>query len=125
MRTTERIVVPAPAAAVFAQVDRLEAYPAWLPLVHSAEEAPAADGDPGPAWAVELRAKVGPLARSKRLRMVRAEHVPDTTVRFERRELDGREHAAWILRVELAEVVASAGAAARARGQPARAGRTA
>ncbi len=50
-----------------------------------------------PAWSVELRGRIGPLARSKRLRMERTLHEPDRAVRFERHELDGRQHSAWVL----------------------------
>ena len=68
----------------------------------------AGPGDAGPAWSVELRAKVGPFARSKRLRMVRTEHVPERLVVFARGEVDGRDHAAWVLRAELAELAGGA-----------------
>jgi hypothetical protein len=108
MRTTETIELAAPADAVFAHVAELHAYPAWLPLVHMAEPDAAHPGDHGPAWIVELRAKIGPFARSKRLRMVRAEHDPPRAVAFERAETDGREHARWALRVELAELAQAA-----------------
>ena len=111
MQTTESIVVSAPVQAVYAQVSQLDAYPAWLPLVHRAEPAEPAGSDVGPAWHVELRAKVGPFARSKRLRMVRSEHVADTCAVFERHEVDGREHAMWRLRAELRDVSDGAPAA--------------
>lgn len=101
METTESIVVDAAPAAVFAYVERLDTYPDWLPLVHSAEPADPAPVDGGPAWAVELRAKVGPFARSKRLRMERTVHQPGRQVVFARRELDGREHAMWRLQADL------------------------
>jgi hypothetical protein len=79
---------------LFAFVDDLGAYPAWTDLVRSAERLPG-DVD---AWQVELRAHVGPLARSKRLRMVRSARDPvGRTVTFERAELDGRRHAPWVL----------------------------
>ena len=100
MRTSESVDVPAPPAAVFPYVADLSAYPAWLPLVH---EAVAAPGD-GAAWEVELRARVGPFARSKRLRMALTEHVTDRLVVFERAEVDGRDHARWALRAELVEI---------------------
>ena len=90
---------------LFAFVDDLARYPAWIDLVHSAERA---EGDP-PAWVIELRASVGPLARSKQLRMVRVAHDSVRhSVRFEREELDGRRHSPWILEatVEKASVVA-------------------
>lgn len=82
---------------VFVHVERLDTYPQWLDIVPRAEVAPAHAQDPGPAWFVTLRAKVGPLARSKRLRMVRTVHDPDARVVFERLEHDGKEHATWRL----------------------------
>jgi Polyketide cyclase / dehydrase and lipid transport len=98
VRTSESVVVPASAHDVFPYVSRLEAYPPWLRLVHRAEV--VAD-DPLPTWDVELRARVGPFARSKRLRMQRVRLEPDRGALFERAEIDGKEHAMWALRVEL------------------------
>ncbi|MGH9247578.1 MAG: SRPBCC family protein [Acidimicrobiales bacterium] len=88
---------PNPPAAVFAWLDDLSRYPEWLDIVPRAVAADAARGDPGPAWLVDLRGRLGPLARSKRLRMVRTTHEPPTTVVFERRELDDRHHSPWVL----------------------------
>ena len=56
------------------------------------------------AWTVDLRGKVGPLARSKRLRMVRTARTEPTRAVFERRETDGRHHSAWLLEAEVTEV---------------------
>lgn len=125
MDVTESIDLTASPSQVFAIVEDLGRYPDWLSIVTFAERlhveaavstdlsssdgeeastvASAADtGDPAGgagelAWSVELRGRIGPLARSKRLRMVRTRHEPDRVVRFERRELDGREHSPWIL----------------------------
>lgn len=102
MQTSETIVVAAHPADVFPHVADLGAYPAWLPLVHEARPDDLADGADGPAWLVELRAQVGPFARSKRLRMVRTDAEPERRVVFTRRELDGREHATWQLEAVLA-----------------------
>jgi hypothetical protein len=99
VRTSESVVVPASPHELFPYVSRLEAYPPWLRLAHRAEL--VAD-DPVPTWDVELRARVGPFARSKRLRMQRVEVEVDRGARFERAEVDGRDHAMWALRVELA-----------------------
>jgi len=87
---------------LFAWVGSLDTYDRWLDIVPRTATAPAADGDPGPAWDVTLRARLGPLTRSKRLRMARTEHrAPAAGDRgravFERRETDGREHATWRL----------------------------
>ncbi len=84
-------------AALFRAVEDLSGYPDWLEMVRRAEPADPMDGDEGPAWDVELRGRIGPLARSKRLRMVRTLLRPGAEVRFERRERDGREHSPWIL----------------------------
>lgn len=100
MRTSESVVVPAPVDRVFPHVADLSVYPSWLPLVHEATAEPTAS-EQDPAWSVELRARVGPFARSKRLRMVRTAIEPGRSVEFERAELDGRDHARWALRAEL------------------------
>ncbi|HZQ27465.1 MAG TPA: SRPBCC family protein [Acidimicrobiales bacterium] len=83
-------------AEVFAVVSDLATYPSWLGIVLSAD---ACGGD---AWTVELGARLGPLRRTKRVRMVRVEHDPEAgAVRFERQEEDGREHAPWVLAAAL------------------------
>lgn len=82
---------------LFEWVGDLARYPSWLEIVPRARPAPEADADPGPAWTVDLRGRIGPLARSKRLRMARSRVEVPRTVRFERRELDGRDHAPWVL----------------------------
>lgn len=82
----------------------LGGYPAWLDIVPRAEPVGTAAGDVGPAWSVDLRGKVGPLSRSKRLRMVRTRHEPPNLVVFERRELDGRSHSDWVLRARVGHV---------------------
>jgi len=76
----------------------LSAYPRWMGLVHAVVPEASADG---PAWSVELRAKVGPFARSKRLRMVRTVEESPTHVRFERRESDTNSHGTWVLDARL------------------------
>jgi hypothetical protein len=94
---------PCPPEALFSWVDDLGRYPSWLGIVERAEpEASAADGEA--AWTVDLRGKVGPLARSKRLRMVRTVRTEPTRAVFERREIDGRHHSAWLLEAEVTEV---------------------
>jgi hypothetical protein len=85
---------------LFAWVDDLARYPSWLQLVTRVD----ADGGTAehPGWLVDLRGRLGPLARSKRLRMTRTRWEPDRIVVFERDELDGREHSAWVLQAEVA-----------------------
>src|SRR5688500_11916467 len=90
-------------ARVFAEVADLGTYPRWLGIVHAAVPASAGDaGDEvGPAWSVEIGARLGPLRRTKRVRMVRVVCDEPTAVRFERVEDDGREHSAWVLQADL------------------------
>jgi hypothetical protein len=95
------VIAPCAPAELFPFVDDLAAYPPWMRLVHAVTALPP-DADGRPAWQVELRARVGPLARSKRLRMVRTVHRPDAEVVFERAEVDGRAHSAWVLTATLA-----------------------
>lgn len=100
MRISESVVLPASPTVVFSHVADLVAYPAWLGLVHTVE--PDVDSSPEhPAWLVELRARVGPFARSKQLRMEQTELVFGELAVFERAETDGRHHARWALRAEL------------------------
>ena len=82
----------------------LARYPAWFGAVQRAEPDDPRPGDLGPAWQVDLRGRLGPLARVKRLRMARSAHVPPSSVRFERREEDGRSHSPWVLTAEVRAV---------------------
>jgi len=82
--------VPHDVVAVAEVVEDLGHYSSWMTLVHSV----VADGDE--AWSVELRGRVGPLTRSKRLRMVRTVHETGR-VRFERHEVGLRRHSDWTL----------------------------
>ncbi len=99
MDVVATLVAPCPPSELFSWVDDLARYPEWLEIV--TRVAPL-DGEQGEAWAVDLRGRLGPLARSKRLRMVRAsEPLAATSVRFERAELDGRNHSPWILEADV------------------------
>jgi len=100
---TATLAADVPIDALFEVVADLGTYPEWLDIVGRAEP-DGTDGDA--AWSVDLKGQVGPFRRSKRLRMVRASFDdPDATgrasVRFERRELDGRSHSDWVLSAEL------------------------
>ena len=91
---------PCPAERLFELIDDLSTYPQWNGLVHSAIAEP---GDQ-PVWDVELRARLGPLARSKRLRMVRTVRDAETfTATFERDQADGRNHSPWVLDARIVE----------------------
>ena len=97
MDVTADLDAPCEPNALFAWIEDLGEYPRWLEIVPRAEPVVAHPDDDGPAWSVDLRGRLGPFARSKRLRMVRTRHDPPRTVRFERVEHDGRTHSPWIL----------------------------
>lgn len=94
MELTASVRLPAAPDRVFAEVADLATYPHWLGIVHGVEP----DGD---GWLVDLGARIGPFARTKRVRMTTAERRPHELVRFERAELDGRAHSPWILEAHL------------------------
>jgi len=110
MRRTITAELAASPAAMYARLGDLDGYGDWMGLVSRVEPATTDRGDTGPAWWVTLRATVGPLARSKRLRMVRTLAEEPTALRFERCEVDGRRHSPWVLDVAIAPVTAPADA---------------
>jgi hypothetical protein len=87
---------------LFPWLDDLGRYPEWLDIVPRAVPAEAQGDDVGPAWSVDLRGRLGPFARAKRLRMVRTASEAPRHARFERVEHDGRQHSAWVLDAEVA-----------------------
>ena len=96
-RLTAELLAPCSPDRLFAEVRDLATYPQWLGIV----ERVVPDPDTPGVWSVDLRGRLGPLARSKRLRMEQVEEVAGRRVRFERRELDGRRHSAWVLEAEV------------------------
>ena len=97
MEIRHELSVPCSPERLFAWVEDLSLYPQWMSMVYSAEPIDAEEGHEN-AWNIELRANVGPFARSKQLRMIRTIHESHSEVVFERSELDERGHAPWVLR---------------------------
>ena len=100
MKIERTVLLRAASKEVFELVDDLGRCPQWMDLVHDVSEVSGGDQR---SWDVELRAQVGPLARSKRLRMTRTVHEPTRRVVFERSEVDGRRHSPWVLESVLAD----------------------
>ena len=103
MDVTADLDAPCAPAELFVWVDDLARYPQWLEIVPRAVAVDGHPDDTGPAWSVDLRGRLGPLARSKRLRMVRTSLEPGR-VRFERVEHDGRRHSPWVLEATVDEI---------------------
>jgi len=101
VKATSSVTVPVTIDRVVPHLVDLSGYPQWMPMIHSI--ARDDDGDET-AWSVELRSKVGPFARSKRLRMVRT--VSDQSPAaarfvFDRRERGGASHSMWRMSVDV------------------------
>ena len=94
MKYSSSVDLCVPKEHVLPYVADLSQYLLWMPLIHEVE--PIDEG----VWKVELRAKVGVFARSKRLTMKRTTHTADRLI-FERQEADGRQHAPWVMEVSL------------------------
>ena len=100
MDVTATVEAPVGVEKLFATVADLTTYPQWLNIVHQVTVEPIGS-DGMSAWLVELRGKVGPFARSKRLRMVQSVCESPNIVVFERRETDGRKHSPWVLTAQV------------------------
>jgi uncharacterized protein YndB with AHSA1/START domain len=99
-----------PPSKVFAAVADLDTYPRWFAVVDRAAAVPADE----PTWDVDLAARLGPLKRTKRLRMVRVEaSAGDGLVRYERQEEDGRPHGAWLLEAQVTPAAGGSGSELR------------
>ena len=101
MDVTATVEAPVGVEKLFGVVSDLTTYPRWLGIVHQVTAEATGSGEPS-AWQVELRGKVGPFARSKRLRMVQSTCESPNIVVFERRETDGRKHSPWVLTARVA-----------------------
>ena len=101
------VELPVSVEKLFDYVSDLANYSSWLEFVHKVElvgESIETDA----TWLVELRAKLGVLARSKRLRMARTLGEHPRLVVFERREQDSRRHSDWVLRATVSPTATGA-----------------
>lgn len=101
MQLVTDVELPGTPNSVMPWLEALDSYPAWMGLVYRATPEPGSDPA---AWQVDLRARLGPLARSKRLRMERVPGGDPNVLEFRRSERDGREHGQWMLRAELSQL---------------------
>ena len=101
------VEVPVSVEKLFDYVADLANYSSWLEFVHKVELV-GESTETDTTWLVELRAKLGVLARSKRLRMTRTLCEHPKVVVFERREQDSRRHSEWILRATVCQTATGA-----------------
>ena len=89
------------AAELLSVVSDLSTYQHWLGIIGGVEVVD--DQLEQPVWSVALQAAIGPLRRSKKLRMARTrcDDSPNAdgqhTVIFARAEIDGKNHSPWVL----------------------------
>jgi hypothetical protein len=112
MDVTAVLDAPCPPEALYEWVADLGRYPQWLDIVPRAVPSGSAaraagGGATDEAWIIDLRGRLGPFARSKRLRMVRTRNDAPKNVVFERHELDGRSHSPWLLEASVTELEAT------------------
>ena len=103
MDVVATVEVPVTRERLFSFVSDLANYGSWLEMVHSVNRLEDDRNSNNPGWLVELQARLGPFARSKRLRMVRTVYDAPNVVVFERAEQDSRRHSKWILRASVSE----------------------
>ena len=101
------VEVPVSVEKLFDYVADLANYSTWLEFVHKVELV-GESTETDVTWLVELRAKLGVLARSKRLRMTRTLCEHPKLVVFERREQDSRRHSEWVLRATVSQTATGA-----------------
>ena len=101
------VEVPVSVEKLFDYVADLANYSSWLEFVHKVELV-GESTETDETWLVELRAKLGVLARSKRLRMTRTLCEHPKLVVFERREQDSRRHSEWVLRATVSQTATGA-----------------
>lgn len=104
MEISETALTGAEPEALYDLVADLANYPGWLTIVARAETQTGPERDPRGSWIVDLRGRVGPFARAKRLRMVRVVDQRPVLVRFERIEDPRRDHAPWSLQARVEPV---------------------
>jgi hypothetical protein len=109
MDLSEELGLGADPDEVFDLFADLGNYPDWLGLIARVDAETPPQRDPRGSWIVELQGRIGPFARSKRLRMVQTAAERPRLVRYERHETDGRDHATWRLEAHIVATEASDG----------------
>lgn len=78
---------------LFSIVEDLTNITPWLDLLGGADPSPVDPSDAGPAWDATFAIKLGPLTKTKDVRLVRIVHTPPTDVVYERHEfpIEGKD----------------------------------
>tara|TARA_Y100001968_G_C19441946_1_gene763022 strand:- start:3384 stop:3842 length:459 start_codon:yes stop_codon:yes gene_type:complete len=98
MQRTETVTVQADIEHAFSVLSDLAIYTQWLNFIDSVEPVGTEDDL---VWMLVLKARLGPFSRMKKLRMAKVTSEPHKLIRFERKEISGKDAADWSIDVNL------------------------
>ena len=101
MRRTETVTVQAEIEHAYSVLSELTTYTEWLNFIDSVEPAESEDDL---VWMLVLKAQLGPFSRMKKLRMARITSEPWKLIRFERKEISGRDASDWSIDVKFKQL---------------------
>ena len=101
MRRTETVTVQAEIEHAYSVLSELTTYTEWLNFIDSVEPVESEDDL---VWMLVLKAQLGPFSRMKKLRMARVTSEPRKLIRFERKEISGRDASDWSIDINFKEL---------------------
>ena len=101
MRRTETVTVQAEIEHAYSVLSELTTYTEWLNFIDSVEPVESEDDL---VWMLVLKAQLGPFSRMKKLRMARVTSEPWNLIRFERKEISGRDASDWSIDVKFKQL---------------------
>ena len=101
MQRTETVTVQTDIEHSFSVLSDLSTYTQWLNFIESVEPVESKDGR---VWMLVLKAQLGPFSRMKRLRMAKVSSEPHKLIRFERKEISGRDASDWSIDIYFKEL---------------------
>ena len=101
MKRSESVIVEAAVDRSFLVLSDLKNYEDWLDFVESVEPLESVANS---VWMIVLKAQLGPFSRMKKLRMVRVESSPYTSIKFQRVEISGKDASDWVIEVTFEQV---------------------
>ena len=96
MQRTETVTVQADIEHAYSVLSDLTIYTEWLNFIDSVEPVGSEDDL---VWMLVLKAQLGPFSRMKKLRMAKVTSESQKLLRFERKEISGRDASDWSIDV--------------------------
>jgi len=101
MRRTETVTVQAEIEHAYSVLSELTTYTEWLNFIDSVEPV---ESEADLVWMLVLKAQLGPFSRMKKLRMAKVSSEPHKLIRFERKEISGRDASDWSIDVKFKQI---------------------